>query len=73
MASGDDFSARRKVPVRLNEFSVLDSEFDNIRSRFDNEMKKMEDDMNKFRAEMLNRDGPFVGGNKTSSMSSSSR
>ena len=43
------------------------------RSRFDNEMKKMEDEMNKFRSEMLNREGPFLGGNKTSSMSSSSR
>ncbi len=32
MASGDDFMSRRKaVPIRLNEFSVLDSEFDNIR------------------------------------------
>jgi hypothetical protein len=33
MASGDDFGSRRKIPVRLNDFNVLDSEFDNIRQK----------------------------------------
>ena len=38
-----------RVPMRLNDFSVLDTEFGNMRERFDNEMKKMEEEMNKFR------------------------
>ena len=38
-----------RVPMRLSNFSVLDSEFGNMRERFDNEMKKMEEEMNKFR------------------------
>jgi len=48
-----------RVPMRLSDFSVLDTEFGNMRERFDNEMKKMEDEMNSFRSEMLERDSPF--------------
>ena len=40
-----------RVPMKLSDFSVLDSEFGNMRERFDNEMSKMEDEMNKFRYE----------------------
>ena len=38
-----------RVPMKLSDFSVLDTEFGNMRERFDNEMSKMEDEMNKFR------------------------
>ena len=38
-----------RVPMKLSDFSVLDTEFGNMRDRFDNEMKKMEDEMNSFR------------------------
>ena len=38
-----------RVPMRLSDFSVLDTEFGNMRERFDNEMKKMEEEMNNFR------------------------
>ena len=41
---------RGRVPIRMNDFSVVDAEFGNIRERFDSEMKKMEDEMNKFRS-----------------------
>jgi len=65
-----------RVPMKLSDFSVLDSEFGNMRERFDNEMKKMEDEMNKFRSEMLDRESHFfskpISGNTSKSMSSSS-
>jgi hypothetical protein len=44
------------IPVRLGDFSVLDTEFSSIRERFDAEMRKMEDEMTKFRSELLNRE-----------------
>ena len=44
-----------RVPMRVGEFSVMDSEFNNIRDRFDSEMRRMEDEMNKFRSELINR------------------
>ncbi|XP_046460702.1 heat shock protein beta-1-like isoform X3 [Daphnia pulex] len=44
------------IPVKLGDFSVLDSEFNSIRERFDSEMRKMEDEMTKFRSELLNRE-----------------
>ncbi|XP_039294852.1 protein lethal(2)essential for life-like isoform X1 [Nilaparvata lugens] len=57
---------RRNIPVRLGDFSVIDSEFSNIRERFDAEMRKMEDEMTKFRSELMNRESNFF---KTSSRS----
>lgn len=59
---------RRNIPVRLGDFSVIDSEFSNIRERFDAEMRKMEDEMTKFRSELMNRESNFF---KTSSSTSS--
>ena len=53
-------SSAGRVPIRLGDFSVMDSEFDNIRERFDAEMKKMEDEMNKFRSEVLDKDALFT-------------
>ncbi|CAH0389349.1 unnamed protein product [Bemisia tabaci] len=50
---------KRDIPIRLGDFSVIDSEFSNIRERFDAEMKKMEDEMTKFRSELMNRESNF--------------
>ncbi|KAK4004577.1 heat shock protein beta-1 isoform X2 [Daphnia magna] len=44
------------IPIKLGDFSVLDSEFNSIRERFDSEMRKMEDEMTRFRSELLNRE-----------------
>ena len=45
-----------RVPIKMGEFSVVDTEFDSIRERFDNEMRKMEEEMNKFRSDLLNNE-----------------
>ncbi|VVC29337.1 Hypothetical protein CINCED_3A009875 [Cinara cedri] len=50
---------KRDIPIKLGEFSVIDSEFCNIRERFDAEMRKMEDEMTKFRSELMNRESNF--------------
>lgn len=50
---------KRDIPIKLGDFSVIDSEFSNIRERFDAEMKKMEDEMTKFRSELMNRESNF--------------
>ena len=44
-----------RVPMKMGEFSVMDTEFDNIKDRFDSEMRRMEDEMNKFRSELISR------------------
>uniref|UniRef100_A0A8D9B1T9 Protein lethal(2)essential for life n=1 Tax=Cacopsylla melanoneura TaxID=428564 RepID=A0A8D9B1T9_9HEMI len=49
-------SGKRNIPIKLGDFSVIDSEFSNIRERFDSEMRKMEDEMTKFRSELMNRE-----------------
>ncbi|KAG8241933.1 Belongs to the small heat shock protein (HSP20) [Homalodisca vitripennis] len=36
---------KRNIPIKLGDFSVIDTEFSNIRERFDAEMRKMEDEM----------------------------
>jgi len=59
----------RRVPMRMGEFSVLDTEFNSIKDRFDNEMKRMEDEMNRFRGELMNRESSLF--RKTGSSSSS--
>jgi len=61
------------IPVKLGDFSVLDSEFNSIRERFDSEMRKMEDEMTKFRSELLNREqSSLFSRSSTTSTSSSS-
>ncbi|KAI5703403.1 hypothetical protein M8J76_012211 [Diaphorina citri] len=60
-------SGKRNIPIKLGDFSVIDSEFSNIRERFDAEMRKMEDEMTKFRSELMNRESNFF---KTSTSSS---
>ncbi|KAI5703404.1 hypothetical protein M8J76_012211 [Diaphorina citri] len=59
-------SGKRNIPIKLGDFSVIDSEFSNIRERFDAEMRKMEDEMTKFRSELMNRESNFF---KTSTRS----
>ncbi|KAL5278105.1 hsp-25 family protein [Megaselia abdita] len=50
---------KRNIPIKLGDFSVIDTEFSSIRERFDAEMRKMEDEMAKFRSELINREGNF--------------
>ncbi|KAL4143341.1 hypothetical protein QTP88_005682 [Uroleucon formosanum] len=50
---------KRDIPIKLGDFSVIDSEFCNIRERFDAEMRKMEDEMTKFRSELMNKESNF--------------
>lgn len=50
---------KRDIPIKLGDFSVIDSEFSNIRERFDAEMRKMEDEMTKFRSDLMNRESNF--------------
>ncbi|XP_058810754.1 protein lethal(2)essential for life isoform X3 [Phymastichus coffea] len=54
-----DSGIKRNIPIKLGDFSVIDSEFSNIRERFDAEMKKMEDEMSRFRSELMNRESNF--------------
>ncbi|XP_014300342.1 alpha-crystallin B chain isoform X2 [Microplitis mediator] len=51
-----DSGTKRNIPIKLGDFSVIDSEFSNIRERFDAEMRKMEDEMSRFRSELMNRE-----------------
>lgn len=51
-----DSANKRNIPIKLGDFSVIDTEFSNIRERFDAEMRKMEDEMNKFRSELMTRE-----------------
>lgn len=50
---------KRNIPIKLGDFSVIDTEFASIRERFDAEMRKMEDEMSKFRSELMNRESNF--------------
>lgn len=54
-----DSGVKRNIPIKLGDFSVIDTEFSNIRERFDAEMRKMEDEMTKFRSELMNRESNF--------------
>nr|AHE77373.1 small heat shock protein [Lissorhoptrus oryzophilus] len=47
---------RRNIPIKMGDFSVIDTEFSSIRERFDAEMRKMEEEMSKFRSELMNRE-----------------
>ena len=44
-----------RVPIKMGEFSVMDTEFNNIKGRFDTEMKRMEEEMNRFRSDLISR------------------
>lgn len=35
-----DSASKRNIPIKMGDFSVIDSEFSNIRERFDSEMRK---------------------------------
>jgi len=64
-----DSANRRNIPIKLGDFSVIDTEFSSIRERFDSEMRKMEEEMAKFRSELMNREANFF--ESTTSHSSS--
>jgi HSP20 family molecular chaperone IbpA len=49
----------KRIPVRLSDASVLDTEFSSIRERFDAEMRRMEDEMSNFRTQLLQRQDNF--------------
>ncbi|XP_078052070.1 alpha-crystallin B chain isoform X3 [Augochlora pura] len=51
-----DSGIKRNIPIKIGDFSVIDTEFSNIRERFDAEMRKMEDEMSRFRSELMNRE-----------------
>ncbi|XP_045527145.1 heat shock protein 30C isoform X1 [Pieris brassicae] len=51
-----DSGLKRNIPIKLGDFSVIDTEFSSIRERFDAEMHKMEEEMSKFRSELMNRE-----------------
>lgn len=40
-----DSPNKRNIPIKLGDFSVIDTEFASIRERFDSEMRKMEEEM----------------------------
>nr|WCD39348.1 alpha-crystallin-type small heat shock protein [Blattella germanica] len=57
---------KRNIPIKLGDFSVIDTEFSNIRERFDAEMRKMEEEMARFRSELMNRESNFFTKSTTS-------
>ncbi|XP_037828091.1 heat shock protein beta-1 isoform X1 [Lucilia sericata] len=56
---------KRNIPIKLGDFSVIDTEFSSIRERFDSEMRKMEEEMAKFRHELMNREANFFESTST--------
>ncbi|XP_037938565.1 heat shock protein beta-1 isoform X1 [Teleopsis dalmanni] len=63
-------SNKRNIPIKLGDFSVIDTEFSSIRERFDSEMRKMEEEMAKFRHELMNREANFFESTSASTNSS---
>ncbi|XP_021944507.1 heat shock protein beta-1 isoform X1 [Folsomia candida] len=61
----------KRIPVKLSDSSVLDTEFSSIRERFDAEMRRMEDEMSNFRTQLIQRQENFFS-NKSSLFDSSS-
>ena len=61
----EKMAEKNSVPIKMKDFSVLDTEFDSIRDRFDREMVKMEEEMNKFRAELLDKESSFFTRNSS--------
>uniref|UniRef100_A0A0K8TNF3 Putative heat shock protein n=1 Tax=Tabanus bromius TaxID=304241 RepID=A0A0K8TNF3_TABBR len=67
MAEGN----KRNIPIKLGDFSVIDTEFASIRERFDAEMRKMEEEMAKFRHELMNRESNFFESSTSSTTTQS--
>jgi len=67
-----DSGNKRNIPIKLGDFSVIDTEFASIRERFDAEMRKMEDEMSKFRSDLLNRESNFFETTSSTTQSSNS-
>jgi len=63
---------RRDIPIKIGDFSVIDTEFSSIRERFDAEMRKMEEEMSKFRSELMNRESNNFFKSTTSTTTQSS-
>nr|AEE63296.1 unknown [Dendroctonus ponderosae] len=63
---------RRDIPIKMGDFSVIDTEFSSIRERFDAEMRKMEEEMSKFRSELMNRESNNFFRSSTSTTTQSS-
>ncbi|XP_023945274.1 heat shock protein beta-1 [Bicyclus anynana] len=66
-----DSGLKRNIPIKLGDFSVIDTEFSSIRERFDAEMRKMEEEMSKFRSELMNRESNNFFKSSTSTTTSS--
>jgi len=62
----------RNIPIKMGDFSVIDSEFVGIRERFDAEMRKMEEEMSKFRSELMSREANNFFKSTTSSTTTQS-
>lgn len=60
-------ASKRNIPIKMGDFSVIDTEFSSIRERFDNEMRKMEDEMAKFRSDLMNRESNYFESSTSSS------
>ncbi|GLH08828.1 hypothetical protein R5R35_004112 [Gryllus longicercus] len=67
-----DGGVKRNIPIKLGDFSVIDTEFSNIRERFDAEMRKMEEEMSRFRSELMNRESNFFKSTTSTSSTTSS-
>jgi HSP20 family molecular chaperone IbpA len=63
---------KRNIPIKMGDFSIIDTEFSNIRERFDAEMRKMEEEMSKFRSELMNRESQNFFRSTTSTTQQSS-
>jgi len=64
---------KRNIPIKLGDFSVIDTEFSSIRERFDAEMRKMEEEMAKFRSELMNREANFFESSTSTSTTSNNQ
>ncbi|KAJ8918156.1 hypothetical protein NQ315_011613 [Exocentrus adspersus] len=62
----------RDIPIKMGDFSVIDTEFSSIRERFDAEMRKMEEEMSRFRSELMNRESNNFFRSTTSTTTQSS-
>ncbi|XP_053678337.1 heat shock protein beta-1 isoform X4 [Anopheles nili] len=67
-----DEENRRNIPIKLGDFSVIDTEFSSIRERFDSEMRKMEEEMARFRSDLMNRESNFFETTTSASNAASS-
>jgi len=68
-----DSANKRNIPIKLGDFSVIDTEFSSIRERFDSEMRKMEEEMAKFRSDLMNREANYFETTTSSTTSSNNQ